>query len=651
VALPGIAADFEQVVELLPGLDAFRHRGELELLRQRHHGADERGVGTIGADIAHERLVDLELVHREAVEISERRVTRAEVVHRDAHAQRRELVQRADGMRSAVHDRRLGDLDLEAARREPGLHQDRLDRFHDVLLAELARREVHRDLHPGVAQVEPGPALAAGLLQRPQPDRHDEPAFLRDRDEFRGRHHPLPVVPPQQRLGAEDAPGLQRHDRLEVQHEFVALERTTQAQLQLRMAFGARGHVVREALEVVAPFALGMVHREVGVAQERVGVLVVHRVDREADACREVQLVARNHGALGHRGEQALRDLRDLVEVGQALEQHGELVVAQPRQGVDAAQARLQPARGLREHVVAHRLPERVVDLLEVVEIEDHHREEAPAAIGAGDGVIQAVGEQRPVRQPGERFVMREARERLLDALPLGDLGADAAIAAERAGTVEHRLAAQGEVAQFAAGMLAHELEAAKGQARLERRHVGLPARGVRGHGVQLRARPADEPLARQRAAVARAVRKLGQPVLGVGFPVEVGREAHERVKALLGQRAALRGGAPRRRPGPGRPASFLLLFNHPRREITRPQDEEQKKLARDRVEQPGHRLVGPVVRVALDLLVAARPRGRVDALALAEAVPELLHFLGRHVVGAPITRGAAHRNIVAPLR
>jgi len=523
VPLPGVAADFEQVVELLLRLHAFRDRSELELLRQRHHGADERGVGAVGADIAHERLVDLELVHREAVQIRERGVAGAEVVHRDAHAEGGELVQRADGVRGAVHDRRLGDLELEAARREPGLHQDRLDRLHDVLLPELARREVHRDLHPGVAQVEPGPTLAAGLLQRPQPDRHDEPALLRDRDEFRGRDHPLLVVPAQQRLRAEEAPGLERDDGLEVQHEFMAFQGAPQLQLQLRVPLGARGHVVREALEVVAPLALGVVHGEIGVAQQRVGVLVVHRIDRQADARREVELVARHLGALGHRCEQALRDLRDFVEVGHALEQHGELVVAQSRQGIDAAQARLQAARRLGEDEVAHRLPERVVDLLEIVEVEDHHREQAPAAVGARDGMIQPVGQQHPIWKPGERLVVREPRERLLDALPLGDLGADAAVAAERAGAVEDRLAAQAEVAQLAAGMLAHELEAAKRQACLERRHVRLPARGVRRDRVQLPARLADQALARQRAAVARAVHQLGQAMLGVGFPVELG--------------------------------------------------------------------------------------------------------------------------------
>ena len=125
--------------------------------------------------------------------------------------------------------------------------------------------------------------------------------------------------------------------------------------------------------------------------------------------------------------------------------------------------------------------------------------------------------------------------------------------------------------------MLARELEAAKRQARFERRHVRLPARGIRRDRVQLPARPADQALARQRAAVAGAMHQLGQAMLGVGFPVEIGRKPHERAEALLGERAVLRGYATRRRPGRGGPASLLILFIHPRREITRRRPGGQK--------------------------------------------------------------------------
>src|SRR5438105_5716241 len=64
-----------------------------------------------------------------------------------------------------------------------------------------------------------------------------------------------------------------------------------------------------------------------------------------------------------------------------------------------------------------------------------------------------------------------------------------------------------------------------------------------------------------------------------------------------------------------------------------------ERVLSRNRLEQLEHRLVGPVVRIFVDLGVAASLRRLVDVLSLAEAVPELLHFVCAHVVGAPLRR------------
>ena len=119
---------------------------------------------------------------------------------------------------------------------------------------------------------------------------------------------------------------------------------------------------------------------------------------------------------------------------------------------------------------------------------------------------------------------------------------------------------------QLAAGMLAHELEAAKRQARLERRHVRLPARRVRRNQVQLPARLADQTLARQSPAVARTVHQLGQPVLGVGFPVEL-RKSDE---GLSAPRRARRSCAAARRAPAWATVGLASYSIHPRREITR---------------------------------------------------------------------------------
>ena len=60
--------------------------------------------------------------------------------------------------------------------------------------------------------------------------------------------------------------------------------------------------------------------------------------------------------------------------LGDVLEQDRELVAAEARGHVGAARARVQPARELDQHLVAGGVAERVVDRLEVVEVEEDHR-------------------------------------------------------------------------------------------------------------------------------------------------------------------------------------------------------------------------------------------------------------------------------------
>ena len=72
---------------------------------------------------------------------------------------------------------------------------------------------------------------------------------------------------------------------------------------------------------------------------------------------------------------------------------------------------------------VADRVAERVVDVLEAVEIEEQHGELAAPAVRAGDRLPDAIGEQRPVGQAGQRVVMRHVHDALVGKTPFGDLG------------------------------------------------------------------------------------------------------------------------------------------------------------------------------------------------------------------------------------
>src|SRR5258708_27529248 len=97
-----------------------------------------------------------------------------------------------------------------------------------------------------------------------------------------------------------------------------------------------------------------------------------------------------------------------------------EVGAAQARQGVLAHQA-LQPLRDCTQQRVAGAMVERVVHQLEAVEIEAQQRELRAAASGGEDRLPGAVGEQDPVRQPGEGIARREIFDARLRLLAPGD--------------------------------------------------------------------------------------------------------------------------------------------------------------------------------------------------------------------------------------
>ena len=103
--------------------------------------------------------------------------------------------------------------------------------------------------------------------------------------------------------------------------------------------------------------------------------------------------------------------------VGDAVEQHGELVAAEARDGVAGAQRATQPARDGDQQLVADVVAERVVDELEAVEVEEQDGDAARpgrARCGAADRLVEAVEEQHAVRQPGQRVVQRVVLQALL---------------------------------------------------------------------------------------------------------------------------------------------------------------------------------------------------------------------------------------------
>ena len=115
-----------------------------------------------------------------------------------------------------------------------------------------------------------------------------------------------------------------------------------------------------------------------------------------------------------------------------------ELIAAEPRDDVAVTYAGAHAARDLGQQLVADVVTERVVHMLEAIQVDQHH---GATRIGLGSpcqNLVQSAPESQPVGEPGERIVIGEkgdfpfrAPQFLAYLDLLGDVGLDADPAAQ----------------------------------------------------------------------------------------------------------------------------------------------------------------------------------------------------------------------------
>ena len=93
--------------------------------------------------------------------------------------------------------------------------------------------------------------------------------------------------------------------------------------------------------------------------------------------------------------------------VRQARQHDAELVAAEPGDGVLGAEPLGDPSTDLLEELVARLVPERVVDLLEAVEVEQQRGRDRSVAQRLPRDLVEPVGEKRAVGEVGEDVVQR----------------------------------------------------------------------------------------------------------------------------------------------------------------------------------------------------------------------------------------------------
>ena len=299
------------------------------------------------------------------------------------------------------------------------------------------------------------------------------------------------------------------------------------------------------------PMRLRVIHRKLGVLQHVFLALRLAVGEREPDRGGEQDLAVVEGDRRAQRLADRVGERRDARRLALGEDQQAELVAAEPRQRVLRLQQPAEPARQRQQDRVADRHADRVVHLLEAVEI-DHHHGRADGGVGRGEGQrrIEPVEVQFAVRQAGEIVVHGIVQQPLLGGLELGHVGQRADEAHHLAVGGDHGPRLQGEP---------HVMAVERAQAEFEEQ----PAAALIEHAVERGAEAVAvermqqlEPVGRRAAerAALEAEQRLGlgrgehAVVRNVPVPDHVARRRSARARAARCRRRSRWRRRPRRR-------------------------------------------------------------------------------------------------------
>ena len=209
------------------------------------------------------------------------------------------------------------------------------------------------------------------------------------------------MLPADQRLDANDQSALQADQRLVMQDELAVDQGAPQVAFHHQALEGRLVHVRRIETEGIAPHLLGLVHRRIGVAQQVFHVPAVLRAKADAQRLGEGQFMPADLEGLGAILQQTTRHIgrRRGMEPRQG---EDEFVAAKAGQGIDPPDGRFQPLGDGTQEVVTDAMPERIVDPLEMVEIDHHQRKRRFVAFDRRQHLPNAIAQHTVVGKTGQ---------------------------------------------------------------------------------------------------------------------------------------------------------------------------------------------------------------------------------------------------------
>ena len=141
---------------------------------------------------------------------------------------------------------------------------------------------------------------------------------------------------------------------------------------------------------------------------------------------------------------------------------------------------------------VARVVAERVVDVLEAIQVDEQHRNRQLVPLRRSDRHAEKLAEHHAIRQAGQRVVCAQVQDPVFGKFAFADVATDAAVADEPALVVVGRRAADVDVTPRAVDAAMHHHHIAKRQLGTEHGPVSLPTRAVLDFQARLPVRLAD---------------------------------------------------------------------------------------------------------------------------------------------------------------
>src|ERR1700683_1984891 len=201
------------------------------------------------------------------------------------------------------------------------------------------------------------------------------------------------MLPPNEGLNTGDESRFEIDLGLVMKQEFVALKNIPQLALEGLTLDGMETHFPVKELVIVAPVFLGVIHRRVGILDQRVSILAGFGECTDPDACGDVKSMFSNSVNLFQFRDDLFSADGGIGCVSDFRKQDHKFIPALAADRVRFADtSRYASGYGLKEFVTDS-MPKRVVDALEPVQIQEEDSHLMLIAAGQRDGLGDPIFE------------------------------------------------------------------------------------------------------------------------------------------------------------------------------------------------------------------------------------------------------------------